>query len=332
MPHKQSDPSQTGHSDRESGSADSGADPRFDVDVPHSGYRWWYVDGISDDGRHGIVVIAFIGSVFSPYYFRARGRGPTDPLDYCAINVGLYRASGKLWAMTERSARAVERDINWFRVGKSSLRWDSNTLTVDINERSMPFGRAMVGRIRVHPAFLNEQVFALDPAGRHCWQPVSPVGRIEVDMQRPQHSWRGAAYFDTNSGSRALEDDFEGWNWSRHGSEEGADITYAATLLNGAESSLALRFDGSGRMEQVAVPPEVHLPETAWRVARTTRAFQVPAVSRTLEDTPFYARSILEVCGESEKRELVMHESLSLSRFKNGWVRMLLPFRMPRIS
>ena len=52
--------------------------PAFDVAVPDSGYRWWYVDGISDDGRDGIVVIAFIGSVFSPYYFRARARGPCD--------------------------------------------------------------------------------------------------------------------------------------------------------------------------------------------------------------------------------------------------------------
>ena len=27
----------------------------------------WYVDAISDDGRHGLTIIAFIGSVFSPY-------------------------------------------------------------------------------------------------------------------------------------------------------------------------------------------------------------------------------------------------------------------------
>ena len=151
-------------------------------------------------------------------------------------------------------------------------------------------------------------------------------------MRKPEHRWKGAAYFDTNCGSRALEDDFEGWNWSRHGSHNGASITYAATLLGGAESSLALRFDSSGSMEQVPVPPEVSLPGTGWRVARTTRAMQIPAVSRTLEDTPFYARSILEIGSEAGGRELVMHESLSLSRFKSGWVRMLLPFRMPRRS
>ena len=44
------------------------------------GYVWWYVDALSDDGRHGLTLIAFIGSVFSPYYALARRRGAGDPL------------------------------------------------------------------------------------------------------------------------------------------------------------------------------------------------------------------------------------------------------------
>ncbi len=56
--------------------------PRFDQPVPPHGYAWWYVDALSDDGRHGITLIAFIGSVFSPYYAwtRRRGRRPAPPL------------------------------------------------------------------------------------------------------------------------------------------------------------------------------------------------------------------------------------------------------------
>ena len=45
---------------------------RFDTPVPDGGYAWWYLDALSDDGRHGLTVIAFIGSVFSPYYAWAR--------------------------------------------------------------------------------------------------------------------------------------------------------------------------------------------------------------------------------------------------------------------
>ena len=44
----------------------------FDAAVPSGGYRWWYLDGLSDDGRHGLTIIGFVGSVFSPYYARAR--------------------------------------------------------------------------------------------------------------------------------------------------------------------------------------------------------------------------------------------------------------------
>ena len=45
---------------------------------------------MSDDGQHGITLIAFVGSVFSPYYAWARGRGRANPDDHCALNVAIY--------------------------------------------------------------------------------------------------------------------------------------------------------------------------------------------------------------------------------------------------
>src|SRR3954447_922122 len=60
--------------------------PRFDRPVPGRGYAWWYLDALSDDGRHGLTVIAFVGSVFSPYYALARRRGAGDPHDHCAAD------------------------------------------------------------------------------------------------------------------------------------------------------------------------------------------------------------------------------------------------------
>ncbi len=52
---------------------------------------------------------------------------------------------------------------------------------------------------------------------------------------------------------------------------------------------------------------------------------------RTLEDAPFYARSLVRPALLGE-RVAAVHESLSLDRFRTGWVQMLLPFRMPRRS
>ncbi len=49
--------------------------PRFDAPVPAGGYAWWYVDALSDDGAHGLTIIAFIGSVFSPFYAWSRRGG-----------------------------------------------------------------------------------------------------------------------------------------------------------------------------------------------------------------------------------------------------------------
>ena len=72
-------------------------------------------------------------------------------------------------------------------------------------------------------------------------------------------------------------------------------------------------------------------PGRAGGIARGTRADD-PArtrVRRTLEDTPFYARSVLSqrLLGEDVT---AVHESLSLDRFRTRWVQALLPFRMPR--
>ena len=75
---------------------------------------------LSDDGRAGLTIIAFIGSVFSPYYAFARRRGAADPEQFCALNVALYGPGGR-WAMTERSKRHVTRQPDRFAVGPSAL-------------------------------------------------------------------------------------------------------------------------------------------------------------------------------------------------------------------
>ena len=70
-----------------------------------------------------------------------------------------------------------------------------------------------------------------------------------------------------------------------------------------------------------------------WRMARQTRsdAAGKARVIKTLEDTPFYSRSIIEA-SVGGATVTGMHESLSLDRFDTRWVQSLLPFRMPRIA
>jgi carotenoid 1,2-hydratase len=66
-----------------------------------------------------------------------------------------------------------------------------------------------------------------------------------------------------------------------------------------------------------------------WGVARPSRSDGAGRVVKTLEDTPFYTRSMIETELLGETR-ISMHESLDLRRFASTWVKCLLPFRMPR--
>jgi carotenoid 1,2-hydratase len=56
-----------------------------------------------------------------------------------------------------------------------------------------------------------------------------------------------------------------------------------------------------------------------------------PIVEKTLEDTPFYVRSVLRSGLQSELVTSV-HETLDAQRVASLPVRMMLPWRMPRIA
>ena len=272
----------------------------------------------------------FQGSVSNPYYAWARRRGPADPQNFCALNVALYGPSGR-WAMTERRRAALSRGASWLAIGPSALSWDGNALTVTIAETGAPVPRPVKGTVRLYPEALETRVVAIDHAGRHRWSPIAPCARVEVALERPNLSWSGRAYCDTNSGDAPLEADFAQWHWSRASLANGTAVLYDVTPREGGGRSLALRYDRAGGVAEFPLPPRVPLPATLWRVARQTRADagHAPVLRETLEDAPFYARSVLEtrLCGEAAT---AVHESLSLDRFRAPWVQAMLPFRMPR--
>jgi len=286
---------------------------------------------MSDDGRHALAIIAFVGSVFSPYYARARRRGGGDPHAHCALNVALYGARGRRWAMTERGAGALARDANALVIGPSSLAWDGSALTIAIDEVTAPWPSRLRGTVRVTPAALPPDVVALDGAGAHRWQPVAPCARVDVALSHPDTTWSGPGYVDRNAGDAPLEHAFTHWHWSRAPVAGGTVVLYDAWRRDGAHTSVALRCDDGGDVRAIAPPPPSALPRSGWRVARAARseAGHAPAILRTLEDAPFYARTLVRtrVLGEDV---VAVHESLSLDRFRSPWVQALLPFRMPR--
>jgi carotenoid 1,2-hydratase len=226
------------------------------------------------------------------------------------------------------------------------MHWDGQSLVLDLDEWSLlPWPRRLRGRLRLQPQALAEGgPRALSSSGRHHWWPIAPSARMEVALDLPGWQWRGPAYLDSNRGDEPLEQGFRHWQWARASLGGGCSaVVYDAQPRSPGDGAsphetppathLALRFDAAGRVEPFSAPPLQSLPGTAWQLTRQQRsdAGEPPRLIRTLEDTPFYHRSLLR-CDWLGLPRLAMHEGLDLDRFASRWVQTLLPFRMPRRS
>ncbi len=275
-----------------------------------------------------------MGCVVSPYYAWALKKYPATPAEnHCAINVALYGAAGRRWTMTERSAASVQRSASAFSVGPSNLQWDGSSMLINLNEVGMPIPQRVRGRVRVWPKALSTFNAALDDNGRHRWGPIAPCARIEVEMDEPGARWSGEAYLDSNEGDEPIDRPFTEWDWSRAALKDGSTaVIYDVRQKAGADRVIAQRFKPDGSQTAFEAPPRQPLPRTAWRISRTMRseAGEPARVSQTLEDTPFYVRSVLEsqLFGE---RVTSVHETLNVPRVVSTPVRLMLPWRMPRV-
>ena len=314
-------------SDMVSGRAAEG--PDFSRRVRPGGYGWWYLDAFSADFTQGLSVIAMIGSPFSPWYAWARRRGAARAENHCAVNVALYAGGRHHWCLTERGAGSLLQKPGLVAIGGSTMRWEAGTLIVSIDEVTAPVPRRVRGTIRLTPDFIAGHTMALDPAGCHTWRAIAPRAGVEVRLSHPARRWDGFGYFDTNWGERPLEADFAEWHWSRTRLADGAAVTYDVVRTGGTRQDAAIRYDMQGGSQMFQAPPARDLRPGFWRMRRLARGETDIDLAATLEDSPFYARSLLrtQLCGEAVT---CVHESLSLRRFDTAWMRMLLPFKAPR--
>ncbi|MGD8808913.1 MAG: carotenoid 1,2-hydratase [Gammaproteobacteria bacterium] len=299
--------------------------------MPHNGYAWWYIDALSDDRRYGLTLIAFIGSVFSPYYALARRRGPADPRNYCAVNVALYGRGARRWAMTERSARSLSIEHDALTIGSSTLTMHGNGVSLEFDERTAPLPQRIGGRVNIYFDALADRVQALDSAARHRWRPLAPYARAEVELDRPSLRWSGSAYFDSNDGDAPLEESFAEWTWSRNNLPGNTVVYYDAVESGGQENMVALRFAPDGSATPLPHANREPLSRTLWNLRRYARA-DAGARPRQIErlvDAPFYSRSVVATQVFGQHCDAV-HEYLSMRRFVRPWVQLMIPFRMPR--
>ncbi len=305
----------------------------FNSEIISHGYAWWYMDVVSDDGQDSMVLIAMLGSVFSPRYARARLKGVAcDPLDYCAINLALNTPKHRRWVMSEYARTQVERGEHALRIGGTHIELGARGMRVDFSELSAPVPRALIGTIELSFDDVLSTSYALDSRAQHFWSPIAPVARAQVTLSSPQIRFSGSAYVDSNWGQCALEDSFERWQWHRSTRDGQTEIVYDVHERGAEVTQRAWLFDTKGAVDiprRSQAEACVDLGSTRWGMTRSLRSARDVQVrlERTLEDTPFYARSLVGFRRCSEAWHGV-HETLSLERFSRRWVRRLLPFKM----
>jgi carotenoid 1,2-hydratase len=277
------------------------------------------------------VIIAFIGSVFSPDYFTAQRSGAADPYEHCAVNVALYGAGTGGWAFTHYGRRAVSFEPCELVLAGNHFVWTPQNFTCRIREQGAPWPASLRGVVTLQTAAHSPMRIPLTPDGRHVWQALIPCGRVAVEFDRPSLRWEGNGYLDSNYGSVPIHQGFRRWSWLRAHGRDSTRIVYDVVPRDTPASSYALKY-AAGRWQELAGPVRNAAAQASgWHVARAIAADPgtQPQVIKTLENAPFYVRSLVRTTLEDEPLT-AMHESLSLERFQSVWVRSLLPFRIRR--
>ena len=155
----------------------------------------------------------FIGTVFS-VLCRCEKEGDTDPREFVCVNAVFYEPKQK-HCDDRASGTRPSTSSSMLKIGPSSMSFDGERLTVDLNERSAPFRRAIKGKVVVDMPAVTDRCYTLHSAGQHRWWPITPTARVKVSLDAPNVQWEGAGYVDTNGGTVPLEDTFTDWHWSR---------------------------------------------------------------------------------------------------------------------
>ena len=172
------------------------------------------------------------------------------------------------------------------------------------------------------------------PAGRHRWWPIAPAARVEVALERPALRWSGAGLSSTPTPATR--------RWSRTSS---AGTGARAPLPGGGaacSTTCEPRGGGRARRSRCASGPAARSSRRPAAAARAPAAHgcggcrarradpgAAARVVRTLEDAPFYARSVVVDAHLRRGRRRAVHESLSLDRFRRPGCRRCCPSACP---
>ena len=135
--------------------------------------------------RYGLTIIAFIGSVFSPYY---AWRGRRDRPRIIAPSTSRSTASARALGDDRARARPVLRGLadRFDRPERDAL-GRRGRLKFDIDEISAPWPRRLRGRVRVEAGGNKPASLQARAEGGHIWRPIAPRARVAVRSSEPEH-------------------------------------------------------------------------------------------------------------------------------------------------
>ena len=306
-------------------------EPNFNLDVPPNGYAWWYIDGVEPSSGQAISIIAFIGSVFSPWY---KWSGRKQPQNNVCLNVATYGKKSR-FTMTDRGRSALSQEPHKLTIGPSSLLWDPSKkeLIIQVNEvSSLPLISRLKGTITLKPSGITNVELPLTKEGTHIWRPFAPTAEIEVNLNKPEWQWKGHGYFDANFGTRALEQDFDYWTWGRFPVGKGTSCFYDLELRNKEKYQFEYHFESDGKAKSIdCAPKNSKFSSSLWGIKRQTRCDNQskPRQEKSLLDAPFYSRATVSTSIKG-KKTIGVFEALDLRRFRNPLLMFMLAVRVPR--
>ncbi len=311
-------------------------------DAGSGGYRWWYVDAISDDRERALVAIFFIGSVFSPHYARSRRKtSVARPEDHVAVNLALYeRGKAHTWVFSEYGARALSLGGDEVRIGESSFaKKDGGAGEIRIVDQTVATRRAVRGSISFSPEEGPLTGDYVNLAPRHEWRAHVPRARVRVSFDSFQ--FEGTGYHDENRGTEPLDRAFASWSWGRFHQEDATRVFFDMEKKSPRlERSLLSIETGHpplierlprrrmrGRLSSWLAP----LPEDYESGARADGSRRHVAIRTLLEPAPFYARFLGSSAAEASGVETIgMVEHISFDRTTHPIVERMIGLRLAR--
>ena len=293
-------------------------------------YEWWYFDALSDDGRHALSCIWFLGNPFSPYYRRSALGLPADPFHHNALFFALYQ-EGRLHAyhftrFPPEQVEAKEALPLDLRFGENRLAAGQGKWHLTLSDENANCRHLEAALTFTAPLPVLSPPEAVLPEASHFWLPAAPFCRVAGRViLREAHNpgseviaFSGTGYHDHNWGRLPFASEIRDWYWARAAlSGEQAVILYHVRPRGGGTAvSHFLLFKG-GRMVRHDAAPQVHLSRPAINAFGTVYATRMEVVSgeysvrfefeARLDSAPFYVRVLCRATlngqGEAEMGE-----------------------------